>query len=331
MPLILHARVVRRDLVRPFVISTGSRTYTDVLEVRAVDGPHAGRGEATGVRYRGETAEGMLTEVRALDADGLDRNTLQTRMLPGGARAAVDAALWELDAARDGTTVAAMLGLKPKPLASAFTVVLDSPDAMERQAREEAWRPLLKAKLGGSPELESERIRAVRRGAPNTRLVLDANAGWTAEQLRDLAPVAREAGYELLEQPLATAETPRPSGEWTWGEWPMPLCADESFQTADDFGRVASWASAVNIKLDKSGGLTEALRILREARERGLGVFVGCMVAPTVAIAPAHLLAQAADYADLDGPFWFPDEPAELLPDGRFATIPPDVWGGGAS
>lgn len=322
MPLTLHAEVVRRPLIRPFSISTGSRTHVDVLAVRATDGPHTGRGEATGVRYRGDTADSMLGQLRTLDTDALDRASLQHRLPPGGARSAVDAALWDLAAAWDGTTVATLLGLDPQPVASAYTVVLDTPAAMQAQAREEAWRPLLKAKLGGSPEHEAARIRAVRSGAPDTRLVLDANAGWTPGQLRALAPVAAECGYELIEQPL-------PVGTPAEGAWPLPLCADESFQTTEDFARVP-WARTVNIKLDKCGGLTAALGIVAEARERGLRVFVGCMVAPTVALAPAHLLAQTADYADLDGPFWFPDEPARLLPDGTFAPIPPDVWGGGA-
>ena len=323
---------VVRPLVRPFIISTGARTHQPVLRVSVSDGVYAGRGEATGVRYKGETTDTMVAQIEALNFDtGLSRNELIDRLPAGGARAALDAALWELEAAQAGTTVAAILGADPHPVASAFTIVLDTPDAMAVQTKEEAWRPLLKVKLGGSAEDEADRIRAVRSAAPHARLVIDANAGWTADQLLELAPLTAELGYELIEQPLPMGCEDRSDmrDALLKAGTILPLCADESFQTLDDFDHCASLYRFINIKLDKCGGLTSALTIKAAAEAKGVGVFIGCMLAPTIAIAPAHVLAQTADYADLDGPFWFPGEPAKMTDEGLFSSIPSRVWGEG--
>lgn len=329
----IEADITERKLVRPFVISTGARTHQSVLSVRLSDGQYVGRGEATGVPYCGETAESLLAQVRSFsDTSNLTRQTLMNRLPAGGARSALDAALWELEAAQAGQTVSDLIEIKPSPVASAFTIVLDTPDAMATQARDEGWRPLLKVKLGAQDEWEEKRILAVRHAAPDARLVIDANAGWTVEQLARLAPVARHVGYELIEQPLPMGcETdPEMRNALVLASSHLPLCADESFQTLEDFERCAGLYHYFNIKLDKCGGLTAALGIMSLVRDRGLGVFVGCMVAPTIAIAPAHLLAQNADYADLDGPFWFPEEPVELTDDGAFSPIASSVWGAGA-
>lgn len=321
-------------LVRPFVISTGARTHQPYLSVRLSDGPHTGRGAATGIAYLGASPETLLADIEAVRPEieaGLTRDQLQHLLPAGGARSALDATLWDLEAARSGITVAQSLGIDPAPIASAYTIVLDTPEAMAEQARREAWRPLLKVKLGGSPEEEELRLLAVAMSAPDTRKVIDANAGWTRDQLVRLAPIAAKAGYELLEQPLpAMCE----------GDLDMRLalqdaskfillCADESLQTIDDLAPLVGLYQAVNIKLDKCGGLTDALAIRDRARAQGLKIFVGCMLAPTLAIAPAHLLAQDADYADLDGPFWFTDEPAKLTDNGLFAPITPSIWGAG--
>lgn len=332
--LTLTLSIEAPKLVRPFVISTGARTHQPYLSVQLSDGHYVGRGAAAGLRYFGETPDSLVAQIERV-RDELEHGVTRTELLDllptGGARAAVDAALWELEAAREHTTVAAILNITPKPVASAFTIVLDDPDAMAEQAREEAWRPLLKVKLGGSADLEPARLRAVATAAPSTRKVIDANAGWTANQLGTLAPIAAELGYELLEQPLAIGCEGEPVARAALllAAKALPLCADESFQTAADFGLVDGLYSAVNIKLDKCGGLTSALMIRDEAKVRGLSVFIGCMLAPTVAIAPAHLLAQDADYADLDGPFWFLDEPVSLTENGLFKLIDPALWGGG--
>lgn len=332
--LTLSLSIDAPKLVRPFVISTGARTHQPYLSVRLSDGRYVGRGAAAGLHYFGETPESLAAQIESVRA-ALERNVTRTELLEilpaGGARAAVDAALWELEAARDYTTVADRLKITPRPVASAFTIVLDDPDAMAVQARAESWRPLLKVKLGGSVDHEADRLRAVAQAAPSTRKVIDANAGWTVTQLGTLAPVAADLGYELLEQPLAIGSETDPAARAALllAAKSLPLCADESFQTATDFDLIEGLYQAVNIKLDKCGGLTSALAIRDTARARGLAVFVGCMLAPTVAIAPAHLLAQDADYADLDGPFWFADEPVSLTSDGLFEPIDPALWGAG--
>jgi L-alanine-DL-glutamate epimerase-like enolase superfamily enzyme len=332
--LTLSLSIEAPKLVRPFVISTGARTHQPYLSVRLSDGTYVGRGAAAGLRYFGENPENLSAQIETVRADieqGLSRADLLEILPAGGARAAVDAALWELEAARDHTTVAAKLNIMPAPVVSAFTIVLDDPAAMAMQARGEAWRPLLKVKLGGSIGHEADRLRAVAQAAPSTRKVIDANAGWTTAQLGMLAPIAASLGYELLEQPLAIGRESDPEARAALllAAQSLPLCADESFQTAEDFIRIDGLYQAVNIKLDKCGGLTSALAIRDEARARGLSIFIGCMLAPTVAIAPAHLLAQGADYADLDGPFWFLDEPVSLTLNGRFEPIDPTLWGTG--
>lgn len=333
-PLKITLSIDAPKLVRPFIISTGARTHQPFLSVRLSDGTYVGRGAAAGLRYFGETPESLAAQIEAV-RDALERGVTRLDLLDilpaGGARAAIDAALWELEAARGRTTVAAMLNLVPKPVASAFTIVLDDPEVMALQARAEAWRPLLKVKLGGSVAKEADRMRAVAAAAPTTRKVIDANAGWTVTQLTTLAPLAAELGYELLEQPLPIGceRDPATRDALLTAAQSIPLCADESFQTAADFDLITGLYQAVNIKLDKCGGLTSALAIRDAAKTRGLAVFIGCMLAPTVAIAPAHLLAQDADYADLDGPFWFLDEPVALTDDGLFAPIDPTLWGQG--
>ncbi|MEM7728691.1 MAG: dipeptide epimerase [Pseudomonadota bacterium] len=332
----VDVQVEDRPLVRPFIISTGARTHQPTLTVTLHDGGFAGRGQATGVAYLGETADTMRARIEAVRSHlsgGLTRDRLAELMPAGGARAALDAALWELEAARANTTVAALIDTVPAAVESAFTIVLDTPDAMAAQTRSEAWRPLLKVKLGGSPELEEARMRAVTEAAGTARRVIDANAGWSPAQLETLAPIAADLGFELLEQPLAMGAEERDDARRALRSAgkAVPLCADESFQTLDDLDTVADLYQFVNIKLDKCGGLTSGLRIRSAARERGLGVFVGCMLAPTLAIAPAHLLAGGADYADLDGPFWFDGEPARLSEDGRFEAVEASVWGAGVT
>jgi len=334
-PLSLTLSIDAPKLVRPFIISTGARTHQPYLAVRVTDGQYVGRGAAAGLRYFGETPESLAAQiesVRDIFERGVSGLDLLDILPAGGARAALDAALWDLDAARAQTSVAAMLNISPKPVASAFTIVLDDPDIMAEQAREEAWRPLLKVKLGGSPDSEANRMRAVATAAPTTRKVIDANAGWTVSQLTTLAPLAAELGYELLEQPLPIGCEREPASRAALkrAAQSILLCADESFQTVADFDLITGLYQAVNIKLDKCGGLTSALAIRDTAKARGLAIFIGCMLAPTIAIAPAHLLAQDADYADLDGPFWFLDEPVSLTEDGLFAPIDPTLWGQGA-
>lgn len=331
MPILkLTAEIIRKPLVKPFAIATGSRDYQDVLYVTLSDGQYLGRGAATGVKYLGLTPDICLQQVKEIQhalKTTITRQELLTLLPPTGARFAIDSALWELEAARQKTTVAALLGIDPKPVKTAFTIVLDTPEAMAEQARTEAWRPLLKVKLGGSTQHEIERIHAVRNAAPKAQLVIDANAAWTGEQFSAYAPAIAELGYDLLEQPFAIGQ----DNQLANYAHRLPLCADESFQDLHDLDRAAKYYDAVNIKLDKCGGLTAALDIEKAARERGLKIFIGCMLAPTQAIAPAFLLAQKADYVDLDGPFWFTDKDKQvrLTDQGLFDVIPQELWGTG--
>jgi L-alanine-DL-glutamate epimerase-like enolase superfamily enzyme len=196
---------------------------------------------------------------------------------------------------------------------------------MRDQARQEAHRPLLKVKLGGSADEEARRIHAVREGAQNSKLVADVNGGWTLEQLIALAPVLSEQGYRLIEQPLPRGQEALLDGV----NLPLPLCLDESICNLEELHRFGRLCDFVNIKIDKAGGLTHALQIAAAARQMGLGVFVGCMISGTLAIAPAMLLAQGADYVDLDGPLWLLDDEEQLVLDaaGRIEPIAGAVWG----
>ena len=320
-------------LIKPFTISTGTRTHQAVLSIQLEQGGQIGRGEGRAIPYRGETVESLRDQVEAIRPvieAGVDRHSLLNLLPANGARAALDAALWDLNAKQTGQTVATQLGILPRALPSAYTISLDAPEAMARQTELESWRPLLKVKLGGNPDQEEDRIRAVARAAGVARLVIDANAGWSVQQLMTLSHVAADCGFELIEQPLPQGSEDQPDirSALRRASEIIPLCADESFQTLDDLDGVRELYQSINIKLDKCGGLTSALKIQAVARQHDVGVFVGCMLASTVAIAPAFLLAQDADYVDLDGPFWFSDEPVSLTDDGRINPISPSVWGG---
>lgn len=319
-----------RPLRRPFRIARGVRTEQAIISVHLAEGGWVGRGAATGAVYRGESVAAMqaqIERVRPRLEAGLSRAELQAILPPGGARAALDAALWELEAAFKGTTVAALTGTSLRALPSAYTIVLDDPAAMAAQAQQEAWRPLLKVKLGANDPREADRIRAVRQAAPVARLVADANAGWDGPMLDACLPVLAECGYDLIEQPLAIGE------DHALGRIPegLPICLDESFDSTADLAVLPARVTHVNIKLDKCGGLTEGLRIVDEARRRGIGVFVGCMLGPSEAVAPAQILAQSADFVDLDGPFWLKGEEHKAVLDekGFMMPIAADVWGGG--
>jgi len=327
----LIVRVVSRRLKRPFVISTGSRVVQTAVQVVLTEDGVEGVGEASGVSYRGETAQSLAAEierVRGAIEDGLDRAALQDLMAPGGARFAVDSALWDLEARTTGISVAKRLGVPaPGPLTTAFTISLDTPEAMEAAARDAKGLALLKVKLGAKDGLDAERARAVRRGAPHATLIADANAGWTFETLPHGADALFEAGFALLEQPL-----PADSDEALEGyDSPLPLCGDESIQSLGDIDRVASRYDVVNIKLDKCGGLTHALKMGARLRELDKRMFVGCMICGARAIAPAFLFAQDADFVDLDGPLWLAEDDATLEMDGRGRMSPPPVglWGDG--
>jgi L-Ala-D/L-Glu epimerase len=321
---------VRRDiwpLAKPFTISRGSRTMAEVVVAEISDGALRGRGEGVPYGRYGETLDGVASALAAMAeavAGGLDRPGLQDAMKPGAARNALDVALWDLEAKQTGSSVWALAGIaEPKPVVTAYTLSLDTPEKMAAAAQAEAHRPLLKLKLTGAGDLE--RVRAVRGGAPRAKLIVDANEAWTLDHLREYGPTLAELGVALIEQPLpagqdaALAELPHP----------VPLCADESCHTSDDLPALVGRYDYVNIKLDKSGGLTEGLRLLRAARERGFGIMVGCMVGSSLAMAPAMLLAQGAEFVDLDAPLLLArDRQPGLRYEGSVVYPPkPNLWG----
>lgn len=295
-------------LAQVFTIARGSRTEAKVLSVRiTVDGV-TGQGECVPYARYGETLESVTAEIEGLKLP-ISRADLQRALPAGAARNAVDCALWDLEAKQAGVPVWQLAGLEaPKPEVTAYTLSLDSPEKMEKHAAENAYRPLLKTKLGGGEE-DVARIEAVRRGAPEARIIVDANEGWTPELYRTLAPVLVKLGVEMVEQPLpagddaALAEISRV----------LPVCADESCHDRASLAALKGKYDIVNIKLDKTGGLTEALALRDAALAEGFGVMVGCMVGSSLAMAPAVLVAQGAAYTDLDGPLLLAEDRSPAL------------------
>jgi L-alanine-DL-glutamate epimerase-like enolase superfamily enzyme len=310
-----------------FVIARGAVTAVEtVVAAISADG-HVGRGECRPYPRYGETPAGVAAAIAALAeeiAAGLDRETLQRTMPAGAARNALDAALLDLEAKRSGRRAWEILGLAaPKPLVTAFTLSLDTPERMRAAARAAADRPLLKVKLGAAGD--EERIAAVREGAPAARLIVDANEGWSAKTLAENLRACAACGVVLVEQPLP-ADDDAALGRV---DRPVPVCADESVHDRHGLAALVGRYDAVNIKLDKAGGLTEALLTIAEARRRGLGVMVGCMVASSLAMAPAVLAAQGAEIVDLDGPLLLArDRPHGLRYEGSTVFPPePGLWG----
>jgi L-alanine-DL-glutamate epimerase-like enolase superfamily enzyme len=291
--------VERWPVAGSFVISRGAKTYVDVVVCSVSDGTHCGRGEGTPIYYKGETAEACAEAIRnfASSAGVLDRAAVNAAMPAGAARNALDCALWDLEAKQSGRPVWALAGLQPPAaLATAFTISLDVPDAMEAAARSaaNAGYALLKCKLTGEGDLD--RVTAVRRGAPSARLIVDANESWGHLDIVGEATAMAAIGVELIEQPVPAGQDGRLAGLDT----PVPFCADESCQTSADLDRLSMY-QAVNIKLDKAGGLTEALKLAEAAAQRGQAIMVGCMLGTSLGIAPAFLAAQGARWVDLDG------------------------------
>jgi L-alanine-DL-glutamate epimerase-like enolase superfamily enzyme len=297
---VMTAREERWPLANAFVISRGAKTEARVVVVELSDGLHLGRGESVPYARYGETVEGVLDEIEAfrdaIECD-LDRDGLQGALPPGAARNALDCALWDLEAKRSGARAWTLAGYaRLDPVKTCFTLSLAAPDAMGTAARAAAGRPMLKLKIGGPDDLNC--VAAVRAAAPKTRLVVDANEALSFDDLRRLAPDFAKLGVQMIEQPLKTGEDEALEGF----DSPVPLCADESLHTRHELADCARRYSAVNIKLDKSGGLTEALELKREAQALGLDIMAGCMVATSLAMAPALLIAQGAGVVDLDGP-----------------------------
>jgi L-alanine-DL-glutamate epimerase-like enolase superfamily enzyme len=310
-----------------FTISRGSKTAAEVITCTIREGNNAGRGECVPYQRYGETMESVqaqITAMRKAVEGGIDRTALIDAIPAGAARNAIDCALWDLEAKTSGISVSARIGSSSRPLETAYTLSLGEPEAMAAQARDNASRPLLKVKIGGTGD-DIARIRAVRDAAPASRLILDANEGWTEENVAANMQVAAELGIALIEQPL-------PAGQdeiLRRIPHPVPICADESVHVAADLPALTGLYDAINIKLDKSGGLTAALALRDEARHLGFGIMVGCMVGTSLAMAPAVLLAQSADYVDLDGPLLLAsDRTPGLVYEGSLVSPPvPALWG----
>lgn len=307
-----------------FTIARGSKSQATVVVATVVEDGFAGRGECVPYERYGESVSSVIDTIQSLDPNEVDQASLQEHLPPGAARNAVDCALWDLRAKREGRRVWELLGMsQPQPELCAYTLSLGSPEAMETAARQHADSPLLKIKLGG--DRDAERTAAVRAGAPNARIIADANEGWNPAQYASLIPQLAELGVVMIEQPLpagddeALAELPRP----------IPICADESCHDRASLSQLEGRYDMINIKLDKTGGLTEALALRAAAEKAGLEIMVGCMVGTSLAMAPALLVAQGASIVDLDGPLLLSQDRDARIHYENGLAFPPerDCWG----
>lgn len=327
MARVLSVKAERFPLAAAFTISRGSKTEAAVLTCTIREGANAGRGECVPYARYGESVDSVRDEILAMGAavaQGMTRDDLLGAMKPGAARNALDCALWDLEAETGAGPVSRRVcAAAPAPLETAYTIPLGEPEAMAAQALAEADRPLLKVKVGTRDD--ESRIRAVAEAAPRSRIILDANEGWSADSLARHLAVAAHCGVALVEQPLPAGRDEALRGI----DRAVPVCADESVHTAHDLAGLVGLYDAVNIKLDKTGGLTEALRLARTAREMKFKVMIGCMLGTSLAMAPGALIAQEADYVDLDAPLLLSkDREPGLVFTGSLMHPPrPELWG----
>jgi L-alanine-DL-glutamate epimerase-like enolase superfamily enzyme len=320
---------VRREsfpLKGTFRISRGARTTAEVVVAEIQADGVAGRGECVPYPRYGETVDGVVAAIEGIagEVSGLTRDRLSALLPAGAARNAVDCALWDLEAKQAGKPVWQLAGLAaPKPLTTAYTLSLDTVENMAAAARSNAHMPLLKLKLTGEGDLD--RVRAIRENAAKARLIVDANEGWSLEHLKRYGAAFAELGVELIEQPLPAGEDAALEGV----NCPVPIGADESCHDRQSLAKLKGRYRVINIKLDKTGGLTEALALEREARSMGFEIMVGCMVGTSLAMAPATLVAQSARFVDVDGPLLMArDREPGLRYDGATVYPPePGLWG----
>lgn len=324
----LTLTVERFPIAGRFTISRGSKTEAVVVLATIEQDGRSGRGECVPYQRYGESIEGVLAAIEAMRGpieSGLTREALQTSMPAGAARNALDCALWDLEAKLTGVPVHVLAGLdRLRPATTAYTLSLDTPDAMGAAARAASERPILKIKLGAD-ENDAERLAAIRQAAPDALLIIDANEGWRADDLAAHLATCARFGVALIEQPLPAADDTALEALQS----PIPICADESLHQRADLPRIAARYDAINIKLDKTGGLTEALALAREASALNLKIMVGCMVGSSLAMAPAMLLTPFAQFVDLDGPLLLArDRDPGLRYDGSIIHPPqPALWG----
>ncbi|WP_164013326.1 N-acetyl-D-Glu racemase DgcA [Pyxidicoccus trucidator] len=311
-----------------FTISRGSKTSAEVVVVTLEQDGAVGRGECVPYARYGETLEGVMAAMEAarprIEA-GLERDGIAQVLEPRAARNALDCALWDLEAKRSGRPIWQLLGMEePQPLVTAYTLSLDTAEAMRAAAEKAAHRPLLKVKLGRGEE-DIERLRAIRAGAPRSQLIVDANEGWKPEALPALFDACAELGVVMVEQPLPAGN----DGALQGLRRAVPVCADESAHDRHGLAALLGKYDAINIKLDKTGGLTEALALADAARAEGLQLMVGCMVATSLAMAPAMLVARHATVVDLDGPLLLARdrEPGIRFEGSRMYWPPRELWG----
>ena len=319
----IQAKVEIFPLAHVFRISRGARTQAEVVTVTIEKDGVTGRGECVPYARYNETLESVIKQVESLPAD-IDKETLQDTLPPGAARNAVDCALWDFECKKRDQRIWKIAGIQvPEQKITAYTLSLDEPKNMFKQAEKNSNRPLLKVKLGTPNDMP--RLEAVRKGAPNSDIIVDANEGWDAELYSQLAPELVRLGVKLVEQPLPADQ----DGDLIGLPRPLPICADESCHDRKSLEKLIGKYDFVNIKLDKTGGLTEALQLKDKALEAGFKIMVGCMVGSSLAMAPATLIAQNATFVDLDGPLLMAhDRRHGLLYDESWVHPPvKDLWG----
>jgi len=312
-------------LRKPFRISRDEATHAETLLCHISDGTHTGSGEAAGVTYKGETIDSIKEQIEAVMpqiAGGISRDELQQIMPPGGARNAVDCALWDLEAKQSGRTVWQMLDWQPHAVTTVYTVGIDTAENMQKDAAAHADFPILKVKVGIGDPLEQ--LAAIRKGSPDAAIVIDANQAWTIDDLDQYAAGLKALHVEMVEQPLAIADDEALRDF----ESPIPLCADESCDSRADLDRLAGLYEIINIKLDKTGGLTEALALALQAESMGFDLMVGNMLGSSLAMAPAFVIAQRCRYVDIDGPLLQAQDCAHPLiyKSGQVEPFSPDLW-----
>jgi len=326
----LHMQLEKFPLKAPFRVTGYTMTHTEVVTVMLEHGAHVGRGEACGVYYRSnENAAGVFSQIAAVRRhieSGIDRTKLQRLLPTGGARNALDCALWDLEAKLSGKPAWQTAGLgEPRSLLTTFTVGANDPERMALDARAHTQAKAIKIKLTGEP-IDIERVRAVRSARPGVWLGVDANQGFTRRTLDTLLPALLKADVRLIEQPFSVGQ----EAELDSLDSPIPIAADESVQGLEDLPAVAARFDIINIKLDKCGGLTTALMMARQARDFERGVMVGNMVGTSLAMAPAFLVGQLCDIVDLDGPtFLGEDRPLTVVYTDGLISCPHDLWGYG--
>jgi L-alanine-DL-glutamate epimerase-like enolase superfamily enzyme len=285
-------------LDKPFRIARGTRTEARVVVVTVTDGQHTGRGEAVPIARYNQSVASVLAQIESMKSEkNLDQHRIQELLPAGAARNALDCALWDLEAKISGKRAWELANIPMVPkVETSFTISLDPPEKMAAAAKSNADAPILKLKLGDDVDLA--RVEGVREAAPAVRLLIDANESWSPAHYQKIVPALHELGVELIEQPF-----PSDADEVLETlDHPVPICADESCHTSADLSRLTNRYEMLNVKLDKTGGLTEALLLSKRARENGFKLLIGCMVCTSLGIAPARLLASTADYVDLDGP-----------------------------